>query len=733
MPDPLRVLHLRASNFVGGPERQILSYCALESPGIHQSLAVFVGPSEGTAFLERATSQQIEAVALPTATPAAIAALVRYLREEKIDVVCSHGYKADIVGLIAARRTKTRLIPFLRGWTGEDAKVRLYERIDRATLSFADRIVALSQTQADELEASGIAHEKIRMVRNAGGFTLAAESRSDARQALADRYGITPQDLVIACAGRLSPEKGTRYFLEAAGEIADALPQARFLVFGDGALRASLEQYAASTHVADCIMFAGLVTDFPDLLPGLDLFINPSLAEQAPNVVLEAMSAGVPCVATAVGAVPEISGESGAMLLVPAANAPAIAAAAKRLLFNPELARQTASSAYQRVVEEYCADRQHHDLEELFSGLRSNRPVLAKFDSPASHPLPEEPFLSVVMPVRNEEACIGTILDSLLQQDYNPERFEILVCDGLSSDRTPQIVAQYEAKTAGRVRLVANPARLSSAGRNCGVRASRGDIVIFVDGHCSIPSKAMLSNVAGVYSSTVADVLCRPQPLSANLTSAVQKAICQARSSTIGHGRDSTIFSLTQRAYIAPDSSGAIYRREVFDRVGFYDESFDACEDVEFNVRCREAGMLAYTSPGITVEYEARRSLGGLWKQMMRYGRGRVRLYRKHPESFSIAALAPALFLLLLASSLALSVVSPYSLGFAAVLLASYAIAIMVSSIPAALKHGPRIGVLTMLSFVCIHFGLGFGFLREIVKPHVSAVAHPSPTTETRI
>ena len=546
-------------------------------------------------------------------------------------------------------------------------------------------------------------------------------------------YGISDQDQVIACAGRLSPEKGTQYFLQAACEIAQAVPRARFLIFGDGPLRTALQQASASMPIADRVTFAGLVEDFPALLPGVDLFINPSLAEQAPNVVLEAMTARVPCVATAVGGVPEISGEIATMLLVPPGNASALAIAARQLLLDPDLAKRTASRAYERVTKEYSASRQHQDLENLFSEFRADTRPLANPAPRTSQTPADIPFLSIVMPVRNEEACIETILDSLLQQDYDPTRFGILVCDGLSDDRTPQIVARYETETGGRVRFVANPGRLSSAGRNCGVRASRGDIVIFVDGHCTIPSRSMLSNVAGIYSTTIADVICRPQPLSANLTSPVQKAICMARASAIGHGRDSTIFSLTQRAYVAPDSSGAIYRREVFDRIGFYDESFDACEDVEFNVRCREAGILAYTSPSVLVEYEARRTLAGLWKQMMRYGRGRARLYHKHPGAVSIAALAPALFIVLLVASLIFSAVSPYSLELASLLIVSYATAVALSSVPAALKHGPKIGVLTALSFVCIHFGLGSGFLREVVIPHrsVAAAARTSATKET--
>jgi glycosyltransferase involved in cell wall biosynthesis/GT2 family glycosyltransferase len=729
MPDLLRILHLRASNFVGGPERQIVSYCALPSPGIHQSIATFVGPEEGSSFLEYARAKQIETLALPCASMDALSRLVRHVRENHIDAICSHGYKADILSLLAARMTGAKAIPFLRGWTGEDAKVRFFEALDRTSLRFAERIVCLSRTHADSLATKGISAARIRVVRNAS-FTTNSVPRGAARAALATRFGISDADVLVASAGRLSPEKGTRYFLEATEAIAKEIPRARFLVFGDGALLNDLRQLAASLPTASRITFAGLVTDFTSLLPGIDLLINPSLSEQVPNVVLEAMAAKVPCVATAVGALPEISGERGGLLLVPPENPRAIATGALEILLNSQRSHEQSTLAYDRVRQEYGSEHQHEDLRRLFEELRPGERTLADPDHKPLSPVINPPFISIVMPVRNEEACIASLLDELLQQDYEKSRFEILVCDGISEDRTPQIVRDYEASLAGQVRLVLNPGRLSSAGRNCGVRASRGEIVVFVDGHCSIPSRSMLTNIAGIFRTTVAEVLSRPQPLQANIGCDVQTAISLARSSVIGHGRDSTIFSLSQRAYVAPDSSGAIYRRGVFDRIGFYDESFDACEDVELNVRCRKAGLLAYTSPGVMVEYEPRRTLGGLWKQMVRYGKGRTRLYQKHPDCFSLAGMAPALFIVLLGVSLALSPLSPYSTGLAALLIGSYLAAIILSAVPAAVKKGPKIGFLTAISFLLIHFGLGYGFLRELAtwrKP-IAAPTHSSTT-----
>ena len=140
-------------------------------------------------------------------------------------------------------------------------------------------------------------------------------------------------------------------------------------------------------------------------------------------------------------------------------------------------------------------------------------------------------------------------------------------------------------------------------------------------------------------------ILSRPQLMDTPHNSFFQRAVSLARNSWIGHGRDSTIYS-REDAYVDPGSSGASYRREVFEKVGYFDLSFDACEDVEFNYRCAEAGFRSFTSMKLAVYYYPRTSLRGLFRQMRRYGAGRFRLARKHPETLSITTLFPALLVL---------------------------------------------------------------------------------------
>ena len=251
-------------------------------------------------------------------------------------------------------------------------------------------------------------------------------------------------------------------------------------------------------------------------------------------------------------------------------------------------------------------------------------------------------FISVIIPVRNESLHIEEVLDRLLEQDYDPDRCEILVIDGQSDDDTRDKVARY-AKEHRQVRLLDNPKRFSSAARNIGIQNAKGEVVLLVDGHCIIDSKEMLRNVDAAFQSSGADCLGRPQPLELSHASAMQLAIAAARRSPIGHHPDSFIYA--GKACFPPAISVAVaYRKEVFEKVGLFDERFDAAEDCELNHRIDKAGLKCYFSPDIAVRYVPRATLSGLAKQLIRYGKGRIRLSRKHPETFSWKSFLPAAF-----------------------------------------------------------------------------------------
>jgi succinoglycan biosynthesis protein ExoA len=359
------------------------------------------------------------------------------------------------------------------------------------------------------------------------------------------------------------------------------------------------------------------------------------------------------------------------------------------------------------------------------------RPHPARTEASAA----ERPFISVIVPVRNEGRFIADTLGQLLRQDYPADRFEVLVADGRSTDDTPAIVTALQAHCRN-LRLLDNPRRWSSAGRNAAIRAARGDLVLLVDGHCDLDNPHYLADLADAFARSSADCVGRPQPLDVRGATPLQRAVAAARSSRLGHHPASHIYS-DREGFVPPQSVAVAYRREVFDKVGYFDEDFDACEDVELNHRVARAGLRCFFSPRASVRYFPRPSLGGLFRQMVRYGRGRVRLLRKHPDTFSPAALVPAAFLAGLVAGPLLALWVPVLIWVYAGALTTYALAVLAFSLALSVgKRQPELLPLLPPVFLAVHLGAGVGAWQELLAglplPRGRRwAAAPTPAQET--
>jgi len=330
--------------------------------------------------------------------------------------------------------------------------------------------------------------------------------------------------------------------------------------------------------------------------------------------------------------------------------------------------------------------------------------------------LTNTPFITVVMPVRNEARFIERTLAQLVTQSYDPERFEIIVVDGQSTDGTPERVAKF-VKQYGNVRLYTNPRRLGSAARNVAFRHARGDVVVIVDGHCELEDDRYLAKLASAFDRSGADCIGRPQPLDIPGASTLQRAIAAARSSWLGHHPDSHVYS-SQEGFVPAGSVAVAYRRSVFEQVGCFDERFDACEDVELNHRIDRAGLRCFFTPEVAIHYAPRTTLRGLFRQLVRYGRGRVRLARKHPETFSFGILPPPMLVAGLVAGLPLSFAASWlAMAYlAAVVL--YATILAAASASAALRWRSVCLLFWLpLVFLTIHVASGMGMLLELFLP----------------
>jgi cellulose synthase/poly-beta-1,6-N-acetylglucosamine synthase-like glycosyltransferase len=313
------------------------------------------------------------------------------------------------------------------------------------------------------------------------------------------------------------------------------------------------------------------------------------------------------------------------------------------------------------------------------------------------------PYISVLVPVRNEERHLERCLYSLASQDYPRDRFEVLVIDGASTDRTREFAARFAAESTLAVRLLQNPRRLPAAGMNIGLDEARGDVIVRLDGHAHAAPDFLRRSVQAL-EDTRAD--CVGGVIESDGDTPVGEAIALAMSSRFGVGGAS--FRVGGEGPTDTVAFGA-YRREVFVRIGGFAEDIDKGEDDEFNFRLLDAGGTIMLVPGIRTGYTVRDDLPGLWRQYFGYGRAKPEVLRRHPAQVRPRQLAPALFVLALGSSLFLAI-----LGIKRPLrslLQIYALAGTTASLDLVRQHGWKHLPVLIPAFGCLHLAYGLGFL----------------------
>jgi glycosyltransferase involved in cell wall biosynthesis len=367
----MKIAHLTASTFFGGPSRQMLGLAEHLPPGWE---TLFVSFSEGSRcreFLTEVRRLGFEAVELEHDTPrlrGAAQELTAVLGEAGIDAVLCHGYKANLLGRVAARRLGIPAVAVARGWTGESWRVRCYEALDRWHLRWMDHVVGVSDAQAAKVARAGVAAERLSVIHNAIDGGRFDGDRAAARRRLNALFASPPR-LLVGAAGRLSPEKGFTILVEAAAVVGRKEPAAAFVIVGDGPLRAALENEARRRGLDGKVVFTGYRRDLDALMPGFDLFTLPSFTEGLPNVVLEACAASVPVVATAVGGTPEIVEDGVNGLLVPPGDGLALAGALLRLLGDGQLRVDLAERGRARVEDRFTFAAQAEAYRRLLASL----------------------------------------------------------------------------------------------------------------------------------------------------------------------------------------------------------------------------------------------------------------------------------------------------------------------------------------------------------------------------
>ncbi|HEX5759217.1 MAG TPA: glycosyltransferase family 4 protein [Thermoanaerobaculia bacterium] len=388
---PLRLLWLIDSLAAGGAEALAATFAAAVDPRrvrLHVACLKSLG---GNPFEAELRARGVPVTLLGARNLRDLAAfrrLLALLRRERIELVHAHLAYAALWGALAAPRVGVPLVATLHlppeepsehpPWSREGVRQRLLGRaLDRR----AAAVVAVSEAvRRAHLERGRIRAEKLVVAHNgvdAAAFRPpAAAQRRELRARVRRELGLPPEALVAITVSVLRPGKGIEVLLAAARDVAAALPEARFVVAGDGPLRAALEVGAREAGVEELLRWIGFRRDVAELLAASDLFVLPTLADALPTALLEAMAAGLPVVASAVGGVPEVveDGETG--VLVPPGDAAALAHAVAALLPRPERRAAMGERGLRRVEERFSVERWVERLGRIYEGaLRGESPA----------------------------------------------------------------------------------------------------------------------------------------------------------------------------------------------------------------------------------------------------------------------------------------------------------------------------------------------------------------------
>jgi len=282
------------------------------------------------------------------------------------EIFHSHGYKGNILlGAVPAKVRRLPLITTLHGYTntGGFNKMRLYEWLDRIMLSRIDGVVLVSPAMLSNPKLSGLNKGKCHVIENGIEVeieTAASPELNSSRVAEFCKHGF-----IIGAVGRLSPEKGFGYLIEAFGKIAARMKDAKLLILGEGGLRRSLEEKICSLRLQDRVLMPGYVQNAAQYMIFFDVFVLSSITEGLPVTLLEAMLAGKPVISTRVGAMKDIVHDCENGLLVEPSDSSALARAIERFYQDEKFRQNVGDQAKQEAEQTYSGKRmalQYHSL-----------------------------------------------------------------------------------------------------------------------------------------------------------------------------------------------------------------------------------------------------------------------------------------------------------------------------------------------------------------------------------
>ncbi|RMG01840.1 MAG: glycosyltransferase family 1 protein [Planctomycetota bacterium] len=378
-PDRVRgvrpvVLHVRmVTGTGGGPEKTILhSPPYLEEAGF-RCLCAYLRPPGDPGFdvlRKRAEARGVELLEFDDHGPfdvGLLRRLVRLCREENVAIWHGHDYKTDTFGLLAARFHRMHLVSTTHGWGVHTGRAKLYNRIHKFVLRFFARVICVSQALQQECCRAGIPPTICRVIPN--GIDVRPYDTPVDRASLRRSLELPEDRFIVLWVGRISEEKDLPTLIAAAAEVHTSQGPPLVVLVGEGDERPALESQVRRAGREGNVVFAGFQVDPVPWYRAADAFVLPSLREGLPNVLLEAMAAGLPVIASSVGGIPQAIEHETTGLLCPPGDTAAFREALQRIADDRAFAARLGRSARQKIESEYAFARRMNRIIEIYREL----------------------------------------------------------------------------------------------------------------------------------------------------------------------------------------------------------------------------------------------------------------------------------------------------------------------------------------------------------------------------
>ncbi len=385
MKNTINIAYVLTPVEFGGAEKVSLNFLRnIDRSGFNIRPIVLVRPwEENNTVVEEIEKENFQCFKIPVALKPPSAGrdylrvmrcyriLFSFLREDDFQIVHTNGYFADIIGIPLSKLLRIPSISTCHGFISNDRNLRIYNKLDVLGLRFANEIIAVSEEIREELIKAGISKGRVIVIQNAVDWNMSDRIFLENRRKTRKLYDIGGEEILIGYVGRLSEEKGLRYLIEAVSELKKFGLEVRIVIIGEGPGRSEIERWVMERGISNSVIFAGFQRDIKKWLPSIDIFVLPSLTEGTPIALLEAMAAGLPVVASAVGGIPEVvnSGKNG--ILIPPANPGELVNALLTVSKNDRLRKSLSKVAKETIRKRFGVEKWITKIENTYTELLS--------------------------------------------------------------------------------------------------------------------------------------------------------------------------------------------------------------------------------------------------------------------------------------------------------------------------------------------------------------------------